>query len=335
MIRKISFGALAGLATLAFTAPAQAEDVVLKVSSCLIKTHDQLTAYFETFHNPINAMKAGLRLDYIGGPEVTPWQKQAAALKRGLVDMINCPSAYYQGQVPAARVAGVNTVPVKELHKNGGYDLMQDAWKKGLNAKILGWGHWEASTFFIYTLFEPKQNAKTGIDLTGRKMRSTGLYNALFKALGATPVTMAPGDVYAGLERGVVDGVAWPEGSVAAYGWEKFLKYKIAPNFYHSTTMTIINLDSFNKLSKKHQDILVKQGLVYEDKSNAVLAKASEIDNAKLVKAGVKTIELKGDIAKAYLNTIYSAKWDTNDQQKYNVDYKLLKSKVYGAAGGS
>jgi TRAP-type C4-dicarboxylate transport system substrate-binding protein len=55
------------------------------------------------------------------------------------------------------------------------------------------------------------------------KIRSTGLYNPFLVAMGATTIVMAPGDVYAGLERKVVDGLAWPWGSIAKYGWQRFL----------------------------------------------------------------------------------------------------------------
>jgi TRAP-type C4-dicarboxylate transport system substrate-binding protein len=93
--------------------------------------------------------------------------------------------------------------------------------------------------------------------------------------------------------------------------------------------MTIMNLKKFNGLSKAHRDLLMEYGEKFEKDSNAVLAKASEVDNAKLEKAGIKTIMLKGDVAKAYLNTIYGAKWAENDTRDYKIDYKALKSKVY------
>ena len=329
MFTRHTLSLAAGGLAFAFAASAQAE--TLRVATCFNVKHDQVTAFFATFLKPLQDIseKTGLKLNYIGGPEITPRQKQASALARGLTDILNCPSAYYQTQVPAARVAGVNNVPPAELRRNGGYALLQEAWAKGINAKILGWGHWEASTFFIYTKFEPKQSKTTGLDLTGVKMRSTGLYNAFLKKMGATPINISPPDVYSALERGVVDGLAWPEGSVAAYGWEKHLKYKIGPNFYHSTTMTVMNLKKFNGLSKAHQDLLMEYGEKFEKESNAVLAKASEVDNAKLEKAGIKTIMLKDDVAKAYLNTIYGAKWAENDTREYKVDYKALKSKVY------
>lgn len=335
MIKKTTYAGLAGFAALglAFTAvPAQAE-TVLKVSSCLAKNHDQVEAYFATFHNPVNQAKAGIKLHYIGGPEVTPRQKQASALKRGLIDIINCPSAYYGSVVPEARLTGPNTASPNQLRKNGGWALLQKAWAKDLNAYILGWGHWEASTFFIYTKFVPKQSNKTGLDLTGIKMRSTGLYNPFLKAMGATPVNISPGDVYSALERGVVDGLAWPEGSIAKYGWQRFLKYKITPNFYHSTTMTVINLKKFKSLTKAQQKLLVDQGRKFERDSNAVLAKKSVIDNKKLAAAGIKNIDLEGAVKKAYLGTIYGAKWTDNAKRKYNSPFETLKAKLMDTGG--
>ncbi len=120
---------------------------------------------------------------------------------------------------------------VVALHGWGGMAL-PEAWGKGLNAHILAWTHFKGQKFHVYTRFKPKFSEKTGLDLTGFKMRSTGLYNALFKAMGATTVNMNPSDLYTGLERGVVVGMAWPWGSVAKYGWQRFLRYRIEPGFY-------------------------------------------------------------------------------------------------------
>jgi len=73
-----------------------------------------------------------------------------------------------------------------------------------------------------------------------------------------------------------------------------------------------------------------KTAKTYEKRSNAVVAKNLAADEAKLAKSGVKNVDLKGDYAKAYLKTIYGAKWTVNDKYtNYNVDYKKLKSLLY------
>jgi TRAP-type C4-dicarboxylate transport system substrate-binding protein len=327
-IRPISWVATAAVAVVALAGPAQSAET-LKAIACLQKTHDYVEAYLTKFVAPINAENGDVKVRHVGGPEVTPRQKQAGALKRGLVDMIYCPAAYYGGQLSSARVIGAHNRSVSEVRANGGYEMMQEAWGKGLNAHILAWTFESAQRFYVYTRFKPVMNTKTGIDLSGVKMRSTGLYKAFMKAMGATPVVISAGDVYPALERGVVQGLAWPWGSVAKYGWERFLKYRIEPSFFGATMLLLVNKTKFASLSAAGQAQLVKHAKAYEKTGDAVVSAKGILDDKKLKAKGVETIALTGDVRKAYLRTIYAAKWAENDKHKYLVDYKTLKSKLY------
>jgi len=306
-----------------------AQSSTIKVSTCQQRNHDHVVVFLNAFLKPAQKNKIGLNLKYIGGPEITPFQKQGGLVKRGLIDMIFCPTPYYGSQLAEARLPGVHNKSLEEMRKNGAYDMLQEAWGKGLNSHILAWPAFNVSTFYVYTKFEPKLSTKTGLDLTGIKMRSTGLYKPMLAAMNATAITISPSDVYTGLERGVVDGMAWPKGSVTKYGWEKFLKYKITPNFYGATFMVVMNKDKWNSLTQAERDFLDKVSRDYEKASDALVAKNLKTDEEKLAKAGVKTIELTGEYRKAYLNTIYDAKWAQNDKLKYNVDYKKLKALMY------
>jgi TRAP-type C4-dicarboxylate transport system substrate-binding protein len=283
----------------------------------------------QTFLDPINAKKTDLTLTYLGGPEVTPFREQGGALKRGLVDMIFCPAAYYSGLFAEARIPGAQNVSVEEIRKNGSWEMMEEAWAKNLNAHLLAWAFDDAQIFYTYFITKPKESTETGLDLHGMKIRSTPLYNPFLVAMGATTIVMAPGDVYAGLQRGVVDGLAWPWGSVAIYGWQRFLKYRILPSYFGASQPLIVNLDKWKGLSKEQQELLTKQAGIMEKDGAAILIKKSQQDDEKLKAAGVEDIELKGAVAKAYLNTIYSAKWEQNDKLKYTVDYQKLKSLLY------
>ena len=314
-------------AVVAWSLPAQAQTI--KVSTCQQRNHDHVVVFLNEFMKPAQKNDLGLKLKYIGGPEITPFRKQGGLVKRGLIDMIFCPTPYYGATMPEARLLGAHNKSLTEMRSNGAYDLLKEAWKKGLNSHILAWPAFNVSTFYVYTKFEPKLSKKTGIDLTGRKMRSTGLYKPMLNAMNATAITISPSDVYAGLERGVVDGMAWPKGSVTKYGWEKFLKYKITPNFYGATFMVVINLKKWNSLTQAQRDHLTKISAQYEKRSDEVVAMNLAADEVKLEKSGVKTFALKGEYAKAYLKTIYGAKWKVNDKYKYAVDYKKLKSLIY------
>jgi TRAP-type C4-dicarboxylate transport system substrate-binding protein len=325
-MRKLAVSAVA-LAIATWSAPSSA--ATLKVLGCFAKNHDYIQAFFESFITPIQKAKGALKIQYLGGPEVTPRQKAAPALKRGVVDIILCPAAYYGGLFGEARLPGVQNKSLEEIRKNGGFDMMQEAWGKNLNARIIAWTHFGSQKFYTYFTKEPKLSKETGLDLKGQKIRSTGLYNPFLKAMGATTVVISPSDVYSALERGVVEGLAWPWGSVAVYGWEKFLKYRVKPDFFGASVLILINKDKYASLNAAEKAQLDKQAAIYEKKAVDAIAKKGVIDDAKLAKAGVKDIELTGDVAKAYIRTIYSAKWAENDKLKYTVDYKKLKASLY------
>ena len=327
MIRKSLSVLTITAAALALSLPSQASTI--KVSTCQIRTHDHVIVFLDEFLKPAQANKIGLKLRYMGGPEITPFRKQGGLLKRGLIDLIFCPTPYYGADLPEARLLGAHNKSLEEMRSNGAYDMLREAWDKGLNAHILAWPAFKVSTFYVYTTFKPKLSKTTGIDLKGIKMRSTGLYKPFLAAMEAIPVGMAPGDVYTGLERGVVQGMAWPKGSITKYGWEKFLKYKITPNFYGATFMTIINKKKWESLTQAERDFLTKLSATYEKRSDEVVARNLAADEARLEKAGVQTFALEGEYAKAYLKTIYGAKWAVNDKYKYTVDYKKLKPLMY------
>jgi TRAP-type C4-dicarboxylate transport system substrate-binding protein len=329
-MKRITLGAVVAMtfALLVLAASAQAA-VTLRFSTCLAKTHDQVETYFQGFYEPFNKMAKGeAKLHYVGGPEVTPRQKQAVALKRGLVDMIFCPMGYFEGTVAEAGLTSVTNLSTKILRENGAIDQLQPAWKAKMNGRILGWCCYGVD-FHIYTTFVPKQSDKTGLDLTGHKMRSTATYNPFFKAMGAIPINMSASEMQTGLSRGVAEGIAWPEGALVKYGVQKILKYRVYPGFYRSGSMVVVNLDKWKTLPKSVQDMLNKQGLAFEENSITILRKKADIDNAKLWAAGMKKIELKGEARKAYLRTVYELAWEARKDANYTVPFAKLREKMY------
>ena len=91
----------------------------------------------------------------------------------------------------------------------------------------------------------------------------------------------------------------------------------------------LINRDKWKSLSSEQQKVLDDQVPILEsDGAKVVIAKAEQ-DDAKLKAAGVQDMVLTGAVRKAYLRTIYEAKWAQNDKLHYTVDYAKLKSLLY------
>ncbi len=328
-IGKLAATGVAAAMAAAIALPAQAAEE-LKVSTALGQKHDQSRAFFKTFMDPMKNDESEVKLNYIGGPEVTPNRKQGPAMKRGLIDIIMSPSTYYANIVSEARLTGISNVSPQEWRANGGYDIMNKVWGEKLNGVILGWGlYYGYSQFFIWLKDKPKLSKVTGLDLKGMKVRTTPLYTPFFKAMGATTKNISPAEVYTALERGVVDGLAWPEGGVAFRGWHKFIKYKVGPGFFRTSTLVTMNKDKFNKLSQKGQKQLIDQGIEFEKTSGEVLKALAEADNAKIYKEGVQNYTLPGEYGKAFTKTILDANWADAAKRKYSVDFDLLKSKMF------
>ena len=316
-------------AILAVAIPAAHAATTLKVVTGLAKNHDQVVTYFKDFHDPLNKAKGPVTLRYLGGPEITPRKQQGSALKRGLFDILFGPSSYYAGQVPEARLTAISNKGPAQLRKEGAIDTMQKAWNAGINARIVAWPFWGGSQFHVYTTFKPELNKKTGIALGGKKLRSTALYNPFMKAMGATPIVISPGEVYTSLQRGVVDGLAWPEGAIVKYGWQQYIKYRVEPGFWRSSSMVVMNNDKWKSLSKKEQGFLHKWALHLEAESGKTLRKIANADNAKVFAAGVKRIKLEGDYAKAYLTTVNGSTWADAKKRKMTVPYDMMRKAMY------
>jgi TRAP-type C4-dicarboxylate transport system substrate-binding protein len=315
----------AGLAVLSQAAIAA---TTLKMSTCLPRNHDQVEAFFDTFVKKMNANASMLKIKYKGGPEITPRKQQGAALQRGILDVIQCPT-YYVGQVPEARALTPSTASPARLRENGGYDMLQVAWAKGMNARILGWGNHGGAQFHFYLSFEPKLDKKTGFQFDGKKMRSTAIYNPFLVAMGATPVNMGMTDLYTALERGVVKGFVWPEGGVAKFGWPKFIKYRVEVPFFRSSNTVMMNLDKYKALSNAERKQIDAAGLFYEQESGKILRKKADADNKKVFAAGVKKMRLKEPYASALVDTIYGSSWEKMKKYKFRIDKAKLKAKLF------
>lgn len=97
-----------------------------------------------------------------------------------------------------------------------------------------------------------RKPVKTLDDLKGLKFRTAGAWLEISKDLGAAPVTMPGGEVFASLERGAIDATEW--GTLyenITTGFHKIAKYVIIPGIHQPTAPfeVVINKDAWGKLS--------------------------------------------------------------------------------------
>ncbi len=178
MKARIAFGTIAAGALLASGAIA-AERTLTSVTA-LQQTNILAKSFLTTFVGQANALGKGvIQVKYLGGQEIVPPRKAAAALKRGQFNVLSAPTAYYIGTVPEGFGLLASNKGPRALRANGGFALLQKIYKEKAGAHLLAWGE-NMTSYNMFLGVKPKM--KDGLpDLTGIKMRATGTYRPLFR----------------------------------------------------------------------------------------------------------------------------------------------------------
>jgi TRAP-type C4-dicarboxylate transport system substrate-binding protein len=146
-------------------------------------------------------------------------------------------------------------------------------------------------------------------DLKGLNIRVSPMYLQAIKGLDGNPVVIPPTEVYVALERNVVDGYCWPSTGIRNWGWQKQTKYVVDPGFYNVPNPLLINMNAWNKLPKKIQDILTEASIEAEKKVVAFFEDAERNERPLLAKEGIETIGLAPAEAQKFLTVAYDEGW--------------------------
>lgn len=310
-------------AVLFFPLVVSAQEVTLRVASGFAENISYVIRMQEMFGQINKEGKGTLQMNFIGGPKAIPPFEIGNAVKTGVVDMALTTGAFYTNLMPEADALKMAQISITEQRKNGAFELINEIWAKKANMYYLG-RMGELQPFYIYLT---KKVDKP--DLTGLKMRITPVYRDFFRALGATVINTAPGEVYTALERGVVDGYGWPLTGLFDLNWQKMTKYRIDPGFYNGEVSLVMNLDSWKRLTQKQRDLLQKHMLAFEAQNPEYWKKNTEDELKRQEQAGIQSIKFDPATTKQYLDTAYQAGWDgiVKSSPDYGPKLKKLLSK--------
>ena len=306
---KIGVAFAAGAAVMTIAAAPALSETSMKAVSALQRTNTLAKSFVVNFIGAVNKQgKGNVKVNYLGGQEIVPPRKASSALKRGQFDVLSSPIAYYIGTVPEGySFYGSNQGP-RALRKNGGWKLLQEIHMKKAGSYLLAWGE-NMTSYNTYMNIVPKNDANGVPDLKGVKMRATGTYRPLFRALGASTINIKSSELFTAMQRGTVQGYGFPDVAVVPNGFHQVTKYRITPNYYRTNQVVSINVDSWKKLSQAQRDFMTKVAMEYETTSVAFVERQRRAEEKQLAEAGVKDIALKGKAAEKYLATAYDAVW--------------------------
>ena len=295
---------VAGLAAALMASTVSAQEVTLRAVSSFAEG-TEFSKNFERFIEKVNADGKGLiKINYIGGPRAVPPFEVGNAVRTRVVDIANVTGAFYTNLMPEADGFKLNGKPMSEQRKNGTWAYINQLHNQKLNSQYLA-RQFHNVPFHIYL------NKKIDkIDFTGLKIRVTPVYRDIVQALGGTPVTTAPGEVYTALERGVVDGYGWPVTGIFDLGWEKVTKFRLDPAFYSVEVNVLVNLDAWKSLNDAQRKVLNDAALWLEglDSEKDAVIKA---ERERQAKAGIQALDFGPAASKAFLDKANDVAWQS------------------------
>lgn len=273
------------------------------------------TQSFLEFVDKVNEAGEGVvQIEVRGGPEAIGMFQQPDAVRSGIVDMVYTPGSFYGGALPEKDALVASNLTAIETRENGGIALIDEIHQEKMGLKYLGWFD-SGVCYNLWTRDEPSFDADGNLEVEGLRLRGNAVYNAFFtNYLGAQVIDLPTGDVYAALQRGVVDATGWTQIGLIDLRWNEFLNYRIEPCFFSTDLGVIVNLDAWNDLSEEARTIVQDVAIQHEIDSVMALREKRDEDFAALEEQGMQVVELQGEARANYLLAAREKNWERMEE---------------------
>ncbi|MBW3097256.1 TRAP transporter substrate-binding protein DctP [Pseudohoeflea coraliihabitans] len=225
------------------------------------------------------------------GPEAVPPFEQLQPVASGVFDLLFTSGAYHSNETSMGLVMDAVQGDPDGRRSSGVWDKVDAAYQE-LGLKLIALPTLPEG--YNLLLREPIGES---CDLAGLKIRGTATYTSLIQSLGAQPVVLPPAEIYSALEKGVVDGAAWPVIGALDYGWFEVADYFLRPAFGTGTYMILMNLEKWDSLDEAEQTLLLDQGVALEKQAIVKLAEVANKEEAALKERGMQATSICGDKA--------------------------------------
>ena len=280
LLQLIAAGGIAVSAVLAGGA-AQAQEHVARLSVHWGPTHHS-AIHSEMFANEVNKRAEGrLRIDYFPSGQLFGVREQLGAVTSGAVEM--------GGIVAVVAFPPINqnfnVVSITGMFES--YDEQRAFFQEDEVGKEV-WNDITTKSDTVLLMYNPVGPVMTfstqelnGVEsMSGLKARALiGAERPMWEALGANTVSMPTGEVYSGLQTGMIDMINSPPGSIRAFSWWEFLTHGQKPYQYYADAYIMVNRTWFEGLPEDLQQLLIEVG-----------QEVGQISTDKILETGEETL---------------------------------------------
>ena len=284
----------------------KAKVITLKIHSAWAE-NNAMSYHLKPFIEKVKQKSNGtVEIVWGGGPEAIPAFQLAEAVKNGMVDVAWTAHTYNVSHIPVLEGVKLATYDAEGLRTSGGFEFLDKVYQERLNTHLIG----HFLNGLTYNLYTTKKDIKSLDDFKGMTIRTTPAYQAFVEGLGASVVNTAPGEVYQALERNVVQGYGWPSVGIVDFGWHEVTGYVIDPAFYSVDGAALVSDKVWKNLTDQQKTALTDAIKEIEKEAKDYYSKKISEERQTIVKAGVKTTTLRGDLADKYLKAAYDKGWE-------------------------
>ena len=286
------------------------EDVEVRLVTPLVRDTLEFDGFW-IFIEELEREAPWIKVNYIGGPEVSPSFDQIEALANGSFDMAPLVPGYMGGFIPGApaMLLSPNDTPADD-REAGTYEVYNELFFEPKGVKYLG--DTQAHVGFAIWLGDSGSeiNLEDAANLfDGMTIRGGTQYSAVVEPRGGAMVNMPPAEVYTALERGVIDGYGAASVGIFEQGWGDVTKYQIKPTFKSNKIGVGINQAWWESLNEETraamEDALVASEPLIDEHYLERIAEAEQ----EFLDAGIEVLELEGADAEAWADDALEGGW--------------------------
>jgi TRAP-type C4-dicarboxylate transport system substrate-binding protein len=262
--------------------------------------HPSYYVLAEPFSKSVEAATSGRMKLVFSGPETVPSFEQLQPAGAGAFQFLLSHGAYHFGTTPylaAVEAMGGD----RQKRKAAGLWEMIDKHYQRYGLKLVAYAMTPDGGYQIFT----RQPIGASGDLQGRKIRGNATYQSVLTMLGASVVNLPPGELYTAVDKGVVDGAAWPITGLLDYRLNEVAKYLVRPAFGFTGYPIFMNLAAWSRLADADKKILLDEGRKLEEQAYAQFGRLADEEEKAALAKGMMITQM-GPAQKAKLNQVWA-----------------------------
>ena len=235
-------------------APEAAEPVVINIVSTFPAGNVNYEAGKLIADKAAELTNGQVQFNFLGGSEIFSGSAGAEAVMSGALDAVFTAADYFTGFVPEAAAICASDMTYAEMTESGGLDYINSIFTQhGVRLLYVvdevGISGTQIFTNDIVTCLD---------DLKGMSIRTTGTVQGnILTALGCTPTPLGLGEIFTGLEQGLVQGYCGPAYLGGAMGFFEYSKCVISTEIARGGSSLLINEDVWSSIPAETQQLLI------------------------------------------------------------------------------